>query len=222
MAIPSRQQALADEVLFWDYWLSTRGLAWPDDYTYRLDPQSQLDRSYWPFIEHVAQDEVAILDVGAGPLTALGKRHPAKRLRIVATDLLAEQYAALLRKHQIDPPVATVFADVERLSEQFEANTFDLIVARNCIDHVSSPLDAIRQMLTVVKQGGYVALFHTENEAERQKYEQLHQWNFIFDYGDFVIRGKNQTFNVSKMLAGLVDVVCILEPPYIKVEMRKR
>jgi SAM-dependent methyltransferase len=201
--------ALKREVQFWRNWLSTKGMYWPEDYRARFDPDRPLDGHLVPYVDRVDADRVRILDVGSGPLTKLGKTHPSKRLEIVATDLLASHYDRLLAELDVVPPVRSVYADAERLVEQFGPDSFDIVHAQNCIDHTADPHRAIDQMVAVAKPGGYVVLYHAENEGQREQYNQLHQWNFTCEDGSFIIRDRaGRTVNMTDRLAALCDVEC--------------
>jgi hypothetical protein len=114
-----RGKGVDHEVDFWTRWFGTKGLHWPDDYRRRLDPEAELDE---PLIVDRLGDlgeEVAILDVGAGPLTALGKTYPGKTLRITPVDPLAPEYDKLLDEFGVDPPVRTIFCPGEGLLDRF-------------------------------------------------------------------------------------------------------
>src|SRR5260370_36562357 len=80
----NRDSALDSERRFWDKWFLTRGLAWPAEYRERLNPQQPLSSFYCQFVDQLPASRVRILDVGAGPLTILGKTHRSKQLEIVA------------------------------------------------------------------------------------------------------------------------------------------
>jgi len=204
-----RSAALKGEVQFWRNWLSKKGMYWPDDFRARLDPDRPLEGHLAPYLDRVDAERIRLLDVGSGPLTKLGKTHPSKRLEITATDLLAEDYDRLLAEFAIVPPVRTVYADAERLVAQFGADAFDIVHAQNCIDHTADPFRAIEQMVAVAKPGGYVVLYHAENEGQREQYNQLHQWNFTCEDGAFIIRDRTgRTVNVTHRLAALCDVEC--------------
>src|SRR5512138_2264175 len=204
-----RSVALKGEVQFWRNWLSTRGMYWPEDFRARCDPDRPLDGHLAPYVDRVEGDCVRILDVGSGPLTKLGKTHPFKRLEITATDLLANDYDRLLAELGIVPPVRTVRADAEELVAQFGHDAFDIVHAQNCIDHTADPQRAIDQMVAVARPGGYVVLYHAENEGQREQYNQLHQWNFTCEDGAFIIRDRTgRTVNVTHRLAALCDVEC--------------
>src|SRR5947209_411899 len=65
---------VSNEVLFWKVFCETGGREWPDDFRTRMDPNQELQ----PYLRELLQprgkpDAVSILDVGAGPMTYLGK-----------------------------------------------------------------------------------------------------------------------------------------------------
>ncbi len=59
-------------------------------------------------------DRIRILDVGAGPLTVLGKRLTGVQIDITAVDPLAGDYGTLLQRHGIAPPIRTQWCEGER------------------------------------------------------------------------------------------------------------
>ena len=211
-----RSVALKGEVQFWRNWLSTKGMYWPEDFRARFDPARPLDGHLAPYVDRVAADHVRILDVGSGPLTKLGKTHASKRLEITPTDLLAHDYDRVLSELGLVPPVRTIHADAEQLVAQFGHDAFDVVHAQNCIDHTADPVRAIDEMVAVAKPGGWVVLFHAENEGQREQYNQLHQWNLTCEDGAFIIRDRvGRTVNVTHRLAAQCDVECkrIAETP---------
>jgi SAM-dependent methyltransferase len=198
---------IGHEVSFWDAFLKTQGFdAWKDDYRKKVDPEAPLADYLCALMDHLPDDPLRILDVGAGPLTTLGKTHPTKRLEITATDPLATQYDALLKAYQIEPPVRTIPVAAESLIARFARNTFHLATAYNCLDHSYDPVDAIRQMVALVKPTCHVYLCHVENEGQNQKYEGLHQWNFTIEDGDFIIRNADASTNMTKVLGSKAAV----------------
>lgn len=217
----NRQAGLRHERGFWDNWFRTKGLHWPEEHTRRLNPNAPLSAQLCSLLAHLPQEKVIILDIGAGPFTELGKQHPSKELTIVATDVLAQEYDALLQKYAIQPPVRTMYADAERLNDIFVENAFDLCVARNCVDHMEHPLQAIQQMLRVVKPECYVVLSHAENEAEARNYRGLHQWNFTVEHGNFMMKSASQCVNVSQAVQHAARVECRAENGWVEVVMRK-
>jgi SAM-dependent methyltransferase len=200
------EAGIAHEVQFWDRYFKTKGLDWPKDYQERLNPNSPLSEYHRQFVDQLPTESVQILDVGAGPLTVIGKTHPTKQLNITATDALASYYDKLLTKYQVVPPVQTQLCKAENLMQRYEANSFDFVNAQNAVDHSEEPIRVIEDMIRLVKPGCYVALRHGENEAELEDYLGFHQWNFTIQDEAFVIFSKTETYNMSKRLAAIATV----------------
>lgn len=202
------KEGRSEEIEFWDEYFRTNGLRWPADYAQRLDPDTMLQPR--PAALLPAADDVTILDVGAGPLTYLGKKVMDKRVTVTAVDPLADEYDAILAKYSVVPPVRTEKLPGEQLTSRFGPNVFDLVFARNCLDHAYDPVEAIRQMISVAKPGGYVLLEHHPNEADHARNAGLHQWNFTTnDRGGFLIGGRRGSpVNVSARFQGSVSTRC--------------
>lgn len=221
--VTNRHTGLWMESFFWSRWLKPDGLG--KDYLQKLlnpnQPLSDYDRQ---FISGLPGRNVRILDVGAGPLTSIGKIHPCKKLDIVATDILAGKYEAILARWRITPIVKTIYADAEHLTDVFERDSFDYVVACNAIDHCAYPLRAVQEMLVVVKPGCYVTLQHKHNEGEHTHYAGIHQWNFDVDNGRFIIWNKRDRIDVAEEIATLGQVECRLvrESREIQVSILKR
>ena len=171
-----RSDALQGEVRFWRNWLSTKGMYWPDDFRARFDPDLPIGGHLASYVDRVDADFVRILDVGSGPLTKLGETHPSNGSRSRRpTSWRATTIACSAEPATV--PVRTVYADAERLVEQFGHDAFDIVHGQNCIDHTADP-PGIEQMVAVTRPGGFVVMYHAENEGQREGYNQLHQWNF--------------------------------------------
>jgi SAM-dependent methyltransferase len=158
-----------DEIDFWDHVLSTT----------RLNPGKPLQSYIVELIGAPPRSRVEILDVGAGPLTFLGFRWPGREVRITALDANALEYDRLLEKYGIEPPCRTKLGYAEDLASVVPTSFFDLVHARNCIDHSKDPVKAIKEMVRAAKPGGYVFLNHIMNEGRRNRYSGPHQWNFF-------------------------------------------
>jgi SAM-dependent methyltransferase len=195
-----RAGGLQFETDFWDDYFRSQGGKWPEDYRRRLDPSSPLESMHRPFIDRLPNQTVQILDVGAGPLTILGKVHPSKTVQITAVDPLAARYDALLKKYAVAPPIRTRLGSGEALVSQFGENTFDFVYAQNCIDHAENPVEAMRQMVRVARPDCDAVLYHAPNEAETQAYSGLHQWNFTLEHDRFIVTGRHGKTDVAVAL----------------------
>ncbi len=201
---------IRQEILFWREYFSTKGLHWPKLYQLRFDPELPLQKR---IADHLpSQKIVKILDVGAGPLTYLGKKHPTCELQIIAVDPLAEIYSEILDEFKITPLIRTQKAAAEQLTRSFSRGQFDLVFARNCIDHSTDPILCVEQMLEVVKPGGWVLMEHCLNEGVSQNYEGLHQWNFSIDSkSHFIISSRNSSVDMTLRLKNRAIILCKIE-----------
>lgn len=207
------------EINFWFRWFETKGLEWKKDYADRLDANL-------PFQDYLVNylpksSKCTILDVGAGPLTMLGKKLPGYDLDIIAVDPLAREYDDILRRYDISPLVRTQYCDAERLSERFPPDYFDLIHVQNALDHSYSPLEGIQQMLKVLKKNCFIFMSHISNEAEKENYVGFHQWNFCREKNEFIIWNREDKINVNEELKGHAEVAITGDESWTNVEIRK-
>lgn len=214
---------MREEVGYWADWIGSGGGKWAEDFAFRFDSESEVeDPALRAALAATSATEVTILDVGAGPATAVGRRYPGKRLSVVAVDPLGDRYAKLLRRAGISPPVWTERLEGEELERRFGRDRFDIAYARNSLDHSVDPVLIVEQMLAVVRPGGKVVLRHGRNEAVVEDYVQLHQWNFDLDEGHFVIWRPGQRTDMTERLAGSARVSGNLEEDgWISCEIEK-
>src|SRR6478609_5365926 len=151
---------LPEEVRWWEAFIRTG-----KDFEDRLNPNLPLQALIANLLP-ADQRHVKILDVGAGPLTIVGKKFLDYDIDLTAVDPLANEYDKLVLKYRVNLPVKTRQAAAEQLTEVFAENTFDLAYARNCLDHSYNAEKAIVEMIKVTKPERYVLLEHQANEAE--------------------------------------------------------
>jgi SAM-dependent methyltransferase len=133
-----------------------------------------------------------VLDVGAGPVSKVGKVFKGGSIELVAVDPVATQYNRILDDIGLKPPVRTQVGYGEKLSSHFQLNSFDLIHARNSIDHCKDPLVVINECIKLLKPGAFLYLNHYLNEGKAANYYGLHQWNFSCTDGKFYISSEQQ------------------------------
>jgi len=195
MALIEWADGLTDELRFWDRWLATGGLDWPADYARRFDPEAALQPHLASFL--TGRPEARVLDVGAGPVTAIGYRRGGQAVALTAIDPLAPLYAALLRRHGKRPPITTGFGLAEALTLTLPTEHFDLVHCCNALDHAIDPLAGLAEMLAVARIGGRVVLSHFTDEAEAAGRAGLHQWNFAIRAERFVIWNRAGAIDVA-------------------------
>ena len=192
------------------YWIDA--LQSPDARTRfadRLDPEAEItDPALRPAVAEIDATEVSILDVGSGPLTAVGGTYPGKRIEVVAIDPLAEDYTRILRDLRFDPPVYPVACAGEDIVERFGEGAFDVSFALNALDHSVDPMLVLDNMIAAVSPAGRVALTHMRNEGERNGYFGIHFWNIDCRDGRFVIWNRDVEHDVGARLGGDFETEC--------------
>jgi SAM-dependent methyltransferase len=175
----------------------------------RLDPNStKADECMQRALDSLDQSEVAILDVGSGPLTSVPKAYPGKELTVTASDALADEYVEDMRRAGIEPPVPPVRCSGEELISKFGEDSFDLVFMANALDHTADPLLVLRNMIGVAKPNGIVALHHMSCEGERNGYFGIHMWNIDNQDGRFVIWNQTTKVDVAEHLGDGYEVDC--------------
>ncbi len=194
--------ALPEELRFWEYWLTT------DDAEVAQSRENRLRARERPLLERLAtsasgEEQVRVLDVGAGPLTTLGMLVNGHTAEVVAVDPLANQYKELLERAGIKPPIPTIYGEGEKLVSQFGESSFHGIYCANALDHCYSPMQVFRQMASVVKPRGMVEVLCFNNVGEMEQYQGLHQWNITIRDERPTIWNKSTEIDVGSELEGL-------------------
>jgi SAM-dependent methyltransferase len=198
------QAAIDGEVDFWRTYFETEGARYPGSYETRLDPDLPLQPEIAELIDAPEGTTVRLLDVGAGPLTFLGRRDPRWTVEITAVDALGARYGDLIDEFGVTPPVRTQACESEKLSTLLPADAFDLVAARNTLDHSYDPVQAIREMVRCAKPGAALLLIHHRNTAEDEQYHGMHQWNFEASDGTLLVWRPGTRTDVVADLAGQV------------------
>ena len=181
---------LKSELDYWQAWkkTATEHPEWTD-VKRRTDPESLLVPlivSFAPLPVH--SYPLKILELGCGPLSAMGRRFPDGRTaEITYTDPLAKEYESLAMPTFLQPllPVAA-----ENLAGTFSEQSFDVVYASNCLDHGSDPLESCRQAMRALRPGGVFVLSHLYAAGLREGYDGLHQWNFGITQGKLMVSGQ--------------------------------
>jgi ubiquinone/menaquinone biosynthesis C-methylase UbiE len=198
---------LYSEIDFWNQWAATKGLQWKEDYSYRINPNSEATGFLKEVLQTVDVDEnYKILDVGAGPITILGKFYNGIKLNITAVDALAETFNNINWQDN-KPEIITQYCETEQLSETFAENSFDLVHARNTLDHHYDVSEALKNMLHVTKRGGLIIISHAENEANNNNWNGLHKWNFFLEDRDMKIQTVGAIYSLQETISQFGSIV---------------
>jgi hypothetical protein len=97
-----------------------------------------------------------------------------------------------------------------------------MVYSRNALDHSYDALEAIRQCLLVAKPNAPVILEHAVNEAERQSYHGLHQWNFCQENNQFILWNAKERINVNEAFKNFAAIkIEFYVEEWINVSLRK-
>ncbi len=196
------------EVAFWENWIATRGGAWPDDYARRMDPAAPLVPLVEAEVARAAgRKVVSILEVGCGPVSGMGHvTATGRQLSIVYTDPLTDEYARLWCDAGIPQPHPIRRIPAEGLRRFFRLDTFDIVYARNCLDHGNDPPRAVIDCCLVTRPGGAVILEHKVNEGHVENYHGLHQWNLFPGDGELWCEDReDEEVSVSRLALPLAE-----------------
>jgi hypothetical protein len=153
----------------------------------RLDIELPLHKNVQSLVDLIDKIEITILDVGSGPVPFLGRKS-TKNIKLTAVDYLAKNYYELYNQYNVYPPTIPLPIDASELSLTFKNNSFDIVYARNSIDHTFNPIKCIQEMVNVSNK--YVILEHKINEGMIENYQGLHNWNFFIKDSEFYIGNK--------------------------------
>ena len=223
------QHGIADELAFWDRWLQVVD---SPGIQFRMDPTSALQ----PWIEcwlDSSRSTHRIVDVGSGPLSALGRHSSLGSIEVTCCDPLAEAYMALLKRHGIAVRHTIVGVAGEELSSQLPCGHFDIAFSNNALDHTLDPVQVLREMAAVTRPHGYIVVQVGEREGMRAGYTGLHQWDCSMDGNRLSIAARNgEPVDIAAALSGqvvpvLVERVCVnpagmpWDSPHIRAVFRR-
>ena len=129
-----------------------------------------------------------VLDAGCGPYPAGSlSQEEGHSISVTSSDVLAVPYSVIHSLFGITPYAGIEFSFVERLTECYGENSFDIVRMANALDHSYDPFTGIFEMLKVTRVGGTLRMTHFENEAERDLEYGMHQWNITSDGPDSMV-----------------------------------
>ena len=200
-------KSLYTEIDFWVHYCKTHGGGWC---TYEHFEKYFIKGEKREFVyPHLLEGktEVDILDVGSAMNSRSGNYTENCKINYKCCDPLAPAYAQICEQFNLNLYAKPDFSCGEHLSDMYSPEQFDIVLMTNALDHVFFPMTVIREMLKVLKVGGTLYLLHNVNEAVREQYDGLHQWNIDQRGGHLAIWRQNQTINVEKELASYIEVI---------------
>jgi SAM-dependent methyltransferase len=173
-------EGFESELSFWDQELSLKGF-YSDDILNRLNPE-RMERVFPHYmrglleqLSNASGSLPRVIDVGSGPLSMLAHGARQRWFELTAADPLADRYRQLLGRYGHEPNCSLVQAFGEDLSSVFGENQFDLAWIHNALDHTCSPERVLREMVKIVRPGGYLYIQGWTREGTGEGWNGLHQ-----------------------------------------------
>jgi 2-polyprenyl-3-methyl-5-hydroxy-6-metoxy-1,4-benzoquinol methylase len=117
------------------------------------DTRRRIDVLIDEFLPAAAVTGKTALDVGCG-LGFFSERLVQRGAIVTACDIGPE----LVRRTRERVGCTAIVADALALEERFGPDSFDLVVSSECIEHTPDPDAALRQMMAVLRPGGYLSV----------------------------------------------------------------
>jgi SAM-dependent methyltransferase len=137
------------------------------------------------------------MDIGCGPISHLrwGALHGL--CEITGVDPLSEMYDIVLERHGYShlphikcDRVLPMFA--EDLDHVGLEGQFDLLFTNNALDHTDDPAKIVRIAGSLLREDGVFVVQVATNEGTRQRWEQLHKFDFdLSARGEFIFRTRD-------------------------------
>jgi 2-polyprenyl-3-methyl-5-hydroxy-6-metoxy-1,4-benzoquinol methylase len=198
----SRSEGTRMEIRFWEKWIENKGGQYKEDFKKRISSRKEVEWPHSEIIRLLNLPSVSILDVGSGPITRMGYVLQGAKFTITACDPNAGIYNEILRKNNIVPPIESVFAEGEKLSEIF-SGPFDYITSTNALDHSENPNACIHEMIKLISSNGAIYLQHRINEGAYEAYRGYHKWNISkTDDDSFVIWNPHEEYKYKSTVLG--------------------
>jgi len=192
-----------EEVGFWSKWIRTGGMRWKEGFERKTDPHAPLApllAQFLPELDLTSGQTLEILDIGSGPLSWVGTTHPDFAISVTAVDPLADEYNAELDQRGVQGVGRPVKGYFETALWQFGPDRFDIVWCANSLDHSIDPVIGLYNIVNLCRNGGGVILMFHPDEAEREDYVGLHQWNLNVAGERLTLTRHGQRFDLMKLL----------------------
>jgi len=138
---------------------------------------------------------VKIADIGSGPFPITGQYLEGVKVEMHHCD--KNDFKEFWQKYGLTPLYPIEHQDMERLT--YPDNSFDIVNCVNALDHSIDALEALKEMLRVVKPGGWVyidcALYQRSDQRKKHYWDALEDGTFVNNSEQFDL--KNFGFSIE-------------------------
>jgi len=162
-----------------------------------------------------------VLDVGSGPLSALGTQWGDRDVELVPVDILAREYADDLEAAGLNAPVPPVYAHAEELEVSFGRDRFDAAYACNAYVAMKDPLLALQQTLAVLKPRAWLITWHAQELGSRNHYQRLFGWDFVRRGDRLKLVNGGKVYDVLDFCPEAAEIESEVKGEYVYFALRK-
>ena len=152
-----------------------------------------------------SRNDHEVLDVLPGAVSNLGPVLAGKNLSLVIADPRADAFAAQLQRLDISYAGELVATAPEALAARLGESRFDIVVCDNALDLCHDPAEALRQMLLVVRPGGWVCLAGACNTAVSERYGGARHWNIELRGGRLFAWNRTTEQDLHALISNLAE-----------------
>lgn len=132
--------------------------------------------------------EVRIIDIGSGPYPITGQLLDGVKIDVYNCD--QQDFGYFWEKYNATPMFPIEVQNMEHLT--YPDNFFDIAHCVNALDHTPDALAALKEMLRVVKPGGWIyidcALIQHTNRGHRHFWDALEDGTFVNEKAKFDLK----------------------------------
>jgi hypothetical protein len=174
-------------------------------------------------IKKIVKKKIRLLDIGCGPFPKSGLYYNSFKIERILIDPMAEKYHSLLNEKNVNTYGQKIInCEAEKIKNLFDDKSFEIIFAKNALDHTYNPILSISNLIDLLTVDGSIILEHYIKEGEYTNYQGLHQWDFYSENGNFYIsnQDKNIVHNINSLFP-IIDIQTYLEKNKIINIIRK-